>query len=167
MKEELRMTLLVTASLRKILIFCVLLFLASGQLFADKMLSLKWSELSSVIAGHNVELAQPDGSILRGKVLEVLPDAMVLIVTKSSGKKAFPIGRTEIPRAQVAVLNLTKSNANKGVLIGALIGIPLGIGTGKLQGVGAGTGTAVLFTGIGGLIGGATQHATMITILPD
>ena len=57
----------------KTLVFCVLICIGSGQLIAAKMLALKWSELSPVIAGRNVELALSNGNILRGKVLEVLP----------------------------------------------------------------------------------------------
>jgi hypothetical protein len=155
------------AILRKTLLICVLLCGGSGRLFAAKVIELKWSALSPVIGGHNVVLALPDGNVLKGKVLEVLPDALVLDVAKSSVEKAFPKGRNEIPRAQVTALNLISSNAGKGAAIGALVGIPLGVANGKLQGVGTGIGTGVFCVGIGGLIGWATHHNTTIKILPD
>ena len=92
--------------LRKTLLFCVLLYGGSGRLFAAKTIELKWLELSPVIAGHNVELALPNGNVLKGKVLEVLPNAMVLNIAKSSAEKAFPKGITEIQRANVSSLKL-------------------------------------------------------------
>jgi hypothetical protein len=52
-------------------------------------------------------------------------------------------------------------------VIGALVGIPLGIANAKLQGTGAGIGTGVSWVGIGGLIGWAIHHRTTIRILPD
>jgi hypothetical protein len=153
--------------LRKTLLFCVLLCGGSGRLFAAKVIELKWSALSPVVAGHNVELVLPDGNVLKGKVLEVLPDALVLDVAKSLVEKAFPKGKTEIPRARVVVLKLISSNAGKGAVIGALVGIPLGYANGRLQGVGNGIGTGVFCVGVGGLIGWATHHSTTIKILPD
>jgi hypothetical protein len=152
---------------RKTLLICVLLCGGSGWLFAAKVIELKWSALSPVIAGHNVELALPDGNVLKGKVLEVLPNALVLDVVKSSMEKAFPKGKNEIPRAQVVVLKLISSNAGKGAAIGVLVGIPLGIANGGLQGVGNGIGTGVFCVGVGGLIGWASHHTTIIKILPD
>ncbi len=153
--------------LRKVLLICMLLCGGAGRLFAAKVIELKWSALSPIIGGHNVEVALPDGNVLKGKVLEVLPDALVLDVTESLVEKAFPNGKTEIPRAHVVVLKLISSNAGKGSAIGALVGIPLGIANGGLQGVGNGIGTGVFCVGLGGLIGWATHHATIIKILPD
>ena len=130
-------------------------------------LELKWSELSSVITGHGVELVLADGVTVRGKVLEVLPDALVLKVTRSSAESIFPRGRNEIQRGRVVALTLITSNAAKGAAIGAAVGIPGGIANAKLQGAGAGIGTGVFWVGIGGLIGWAIDHRTTIKILPD
>jgi hypothetical protein len=147
------------------LIFFCSPFLASAQ--DHPGLELKWSALSSVITGHSVELVLPDGVTVSGKVLEVLPDALVLNVTRSSAERIFPRGRNEIPRGRIVALTLISSNAAKGAVIGALVGIPLGIANAKLQGAGAGIGTGVSWVGIGGLIGWAIHHRTTIRILPD
>jgi hypothetical protein len=153
--------------LRKTLLFYVLLCGGSGRLFAAEVIELKWSALSPVIIGHNVQLALPDGNVLKGKVLEVLPDALVLDVAKSSVEKAFPKGKTEIQRARVVVLKLISSNAGKGASIGALVGIPLGIANGALQSMGNGMGTGVFCICLSGLIGWGTHYTSKIEILSD
>ena len=152
--------------LRKASLICVRWCIGSGRLFAANVIELKWSELSPVVGGYNVELTLPDGNVLKGKVLEVLPDVLVLDVAKSSMAKAFPKGKTEIPRAHLTVLKLILANAGKAVTIGALAGISLGIANGALQGVGKGIGTGVFCVGVGGLIGWATGRSTT-KILPD
>ena len=148
-------------------LLCVLLCGGPGRLFAANVIELKWSELSPVVGGYNVEFTLPDGNVLKGKVFEVLPDVLVLDVAKSSVEKAFPKGKTEIPRVHVTVLKLISANAGKAVTIGALAGISLGIANGALQGVGKGIRTGVFCVGVGGLIGWATHRSTTIKILPD
>lgn len=156
----------------RILLAAVVLLFSDSLLAATVGMPLKWSELSPVITGHSVQLNLNKDVTIKGKVLEVMPDAMVVDVSSSSNSKAYAKGRREIPRTSVALISLTRMNGKKGRTIGALVGVGIGIPggwfTGHLQGAKGGVIGAALTVGFCYLIGWAHDRQTIvIRILPN
>jgi hypothetical protein len=60
-----------------------------------------WGELAGFAVDKQISIELPDGVKLRGEVLAVRPESLVLDVQKSSRKKVHPLGQTEVPRADV------------------------------------------------------------------
>lgn len=124
----------------------------------DKTYRLEWEELSRVTRGRRVDLTLPSGTQLRGTVVAVEPDDLVLDVRKTSDKRAVPKGHYAIPRADVTRLRVTEKARHTWRAIGLAVGA--GIGTLTAIGVGALTGNAaaaalsvVIPTSVGYLIG--------------
>jgi hypothetical protein len=94
---------------------------------APRPLELKWSELSSTIRGRSIELTLPEGVTVRGEVIVVREEALVVNVRKTSDKKAYPKGNAAIPRASVTVLSLKESGGHWGRKIGSGLGALSGV----------------------------------------
>ena len=111
-------------------LFLTLLLVGQSSTFAaSKPVELKWNELSTVIYGQSVELTVPDASTIKGDVVAVRDDALVLDVKTTSNAKAFPKGNAAIPRASVTLLKLEKHGSNwrtTGTIIGVLSGVMVG-----------------------------------------
>jgi hypothetical protein len=89
---------------------------------------VKWSELGALISGRTVELTLPGGPKLKGDVVTVREDALVLDVRKTSDAKAYPEGGATIPRASVTMLKLEQPRSHRRRNVGAVIGIGAGLG---------------------------------------
>jgi hypothetical protein len=85
-----------------------------------------WGRLSSVVQQKTVELVLPDGVELGGRITDVQSDKLVLDVTKTSDRKAFPKGSTTLPRSSVRALAI-RQHGNKATIIGAAAGLAAGI----------------------------------------
>jgi hypothetical protein len=91
---------------------------------------LQWRDLPRMITDHKVVMKLPDGARVQGKVLAIEPDAMVLDITKTSNKHAYPKGHGSIPRAAVTEFRLVKRTGHTwtvvGTAVGAFVGLLLG-----------------------------------------
>ncbi len=105
----------------------------SSQAFvygAGRELELKWNELAPLISGHNIEIVAPKGALIRGEVIAVREDALLLDVKKTSDSGAYPKGNVVFPRASVTILNLQRTRSAWGRSIGTVIGVLCGITVG-------------------------------------
>lgn len=122
-------------------------------------IELKWSELSSHIQGHDIEIVLPDATSLTGEVETVREDALVLNVKKTSNSKAHPKGNAVIPRASVSGLSLKESRGkwgrSIGVTLGTLTGVSLGgyVAAANARSAAAGLSTFLAISGAGTLTG--------------
>jgi hypothetical protein len=91
----------------------LLLFLAPAA-GADQARRLAWDELDQLV-GKRVSIPLYDGCAVRGKVLEVQPDALLLRVYKSSNPEAHPKGVLRVPRATLHVLDVHKKGFRYGL----------------------------------------------------
>jgi hypothetical protein len=94
---------------------------------APRPLELKWAELAPVIAGHVIELIAPGGARVRGEVVAVRDDALVLDVSHSSDGNVYPKGSASIPRASVKELTVERSRGSAGKNLGTIIGVIAGV----------------------------------------
>jgi hypothetical protein len=88
---------------------------------------LKWSELNTTINGQMVELTLPGAFKVKGDVLAVREDALVLDVKRTSDAKAFPRGNAVIPRASVTLLKLEQQHGSHWRTMGTVLGVLGGV----------------------------------------
>ncbi len=65
-----------------------------------------WNDLSSSIQGMEIQIAFPDGTTVRGQVLDVRADELVIDVRRTSNARLHAKGRTGIPRPDVSVVEV-------------------------------------------------------------
>jgi hypothetical protein len=112
---------------RRSALVVVFFLLAEVSPAESKPLELKWNELSSMIAGHQVELTLPEGATIRGEAVAVREDALVIDVQRSSGAKAYPKGSATIPRASVSLIKLERARGSAGRTLGTIGGVLTGL----------------------------------------
>lgn len=88
-------------------------------------IQVSWSELQDAVGSRKVRLSLPSGVRVEGKVAAVMPDALLLDVSKTSDSQAAPKGRLSIPRTSTS--ELTVRGSNKGAIIGGIAGGAAGI----------------------------------------
>ena len=111
---------------KKLATVLILVLVYSSQALvygSGRELELKWSELPSFIAGHNIELVTPKGALIRGEVIAVREDALLIDVKKTSDSSAYPKGNIVFPRQSVTVLSLQRSRGSWGRSIGTVLGV--------------------------------------------
>jgi hypothetical protein len=119
-----------------------------------------WDELSRMIQGMEIRMMLPDATLIRGQVLEVRPDVLVVDVRRTSNPRLHAKGRTEIPRSDVSTIELFSrrsrgSNPDAGAIgagLGAVAVSPLLLVLGETEKI---SGWAALAILIGGAAGGA------------
>jgi hypothetical protein len=142
---------------------------------------VKWDNLSTVV-GKTVMVAMPAGSVITGEATGVESDALVVNVTKTTDRTAFPKGELRVPRATLRVFQVRTKGKICRVLLtvaGAVVGmyggasVAIGIGSGGAFGK-TSTGAVAAFIGIGfaGTVAGyeagdaADRRWTAIEIVP-
>ncbi len=90
-------------------------------------LELKWNELPPVIAGQIVEVVVPGGARVRGEVISVRDEALLIDIRRSSDRNAFPKGSASIPRASITEIAVERSRGSWGRNIGTIIGVLSGL----------------------------------------
>ena len=120
----------------------------------NKPVELKWSELAAVVTGQNIEFTTKEGVRLRGNVVSVRPEEMVLDAKHTSNPKIFPKGGVTVPRTSVDTLRMIKTKAAWGRSLGTGLGLVAGYTLMVYTARAGGSGTAVLTTLFG--ITGAT-----------
>jgi hypothetical protein len=138
--------------------------------------------LGQALSGHTVSTALPDGTVLRGHVLDVSADQLRFDVNKTSNRALYPKGELSLAKNQLKVFSYTERRGHWRA-IGATIGAAAGVaatlpiwatanneggfdpgdlpGTITLAGVGGG---AALGYGLGHA---ADTHEVMVIITKD
>jgi hypothetical protein len=102
---------------------------------APNRAEVTWNELEGFVVDKLISTVLPDGAKLRGEVLAVRPESLVLDVQKSSRKKLHPLGQTEIARTDVREIYVIRHQSAVFRVLGGVLG---GIG-----GLFAATGIAI------------------------
>jgi hypothetical protein len=77
---------------------------AQSVLSRSRQVRSTWDELSRMITGMDIRMTLPDSTLIRGRALEVRPDALVVDVRRTSNPRLHAKGRTEIPRSDVCAI---------------------------------------------------------------
>ena len=145
---------------------------------SGRQVEMRWGELGPFIARGRLTTVLPDGTVLQGRTLSVDLDALVINVSKSSDKRAYPKGRTSIPRGQVETLSIRRTEGKLGRILLTPAGFFGGAGLLVLaflgsEGSGGGERSAILPIWVGANVGGyyggksIDSKTTVIKILPD
>ena len=97
------------------MVVTAVLFAIHGTGRAAQEIELKWNEVARGVAGRTVQMVLPDGTSLKGPVLNVTSEALEIEIKKTSNRKAYPKGRFSVPRSSVSVLRIKEV---KGLLEG-------------------------------------------------
>lgn len=89
---------------------------------APNQVPITWGELGSFVADQRISTVLPDGAKLEGEVLAVRPESLVLDVQKSSRRKLYPLGQTEIPRASITEVLVIREQSAVMRVFGAILG---------------------------------------------
>jgi hypothetical protein len=164
--------------LHRVLILGILLCLWCANASAEsKPLELKWNELASMIIGHVVQMALPDGTIIKGEAISVREDALLMDINRTSDSSVYPKGNARIPKASVQLIQLEKRSGSWGRNLGTVIGVLSGVVVGAYV---AGTRTNSAEAGIPTFLGiaggvsvggyvvgrGLDKRTTLIKIVP-
>jgi hypothetical protein len=104
----------------------VICMLQPGIHAQSNPVELKWSELSPVIMRQDVEMSLP-GATIRGEVISVRDDALVVDVEKTTDSKSMPKGNALIPRASVTLLKVIRAPGRGGRTMGTTVGVISGL----------------------------------------
>src|SRR5574338_338611 len=89
-------------------------------------LELKWEELAPVVRGHVVELSL-SGADVRGEVISVRDDGLLMDVRHTSNSGAVGRGSLTIPRTSIRQMRLRESRGSWGRHLGTTIGVISGV----------------------------------------
>jgi hypothetical protein len=93
-----------------------------------KPLEMKWSELAPLIGGHHASLVLTDGTTVKGEVVAVREDAILMDV--SSAVKGYAKGNGSVPRSSLALIDLERTRGAWGRTMGTVIGVLGGLTVG-------------------------------------
>lgn len=145
---------------------------------AQQRIEVPWGELGRTLVGRNVSAVLADGTVLRGRVLEVSGDQLRFDANKSSNRSIYPKGELSLASNQLTAFSYTQRRGHwraAGAAIGAAGGAaaisPLLIISGNESSESVAPGYA-LFAGIGAALGylignEADKHEIMVTITRD
>lgn len=115
-----------------ILVAAAMLTALPSQLAAQsRLIQLRWEELEPLVSGNEVEFTLPAGARLRGDVISVGADSLMMKVEKTSDKRTYPKGPLSIPRSSISSLDMTTRTIR-----GRVLGTTIGVGLGALLGTG-------------------------------
>jgi hypothetical protein len=93
-----------TAALAAAILTAVLLTPAAE---AQERIEVPWPELGQALAGHIVSTVLPDGTILRGRVLDVSAEQLRFDADKTSNPSLYPKGELSLAKSQLRVFSYT------------------------------------------------------------
>ena len=138
---------------------------------------LEWRDLDRMVHGRNIDITLPSGIRLKGRVTSVDVDALMLDVSKTSNKRAYPKGRAVVPRAEVTQFRLARKDGHTWSAVGAGIGGSIGTGVAigavqVIEGDGLKAMAAALLVGLPSAIGyglgwGTDHESVNILVVPD
>lgn len=164
--------------LHRSLLILVPLFVCGA---AELPRQMKWEELST-INGRNISIVMPQGAAVSGKLSAVQADALILRVSKTTDRVAYPKGELRVPRESLRAIEV-HSKGHKFRVIGTVLGFVAGAAGGAAAAIGVQGGifntdhqgaAAATFAGIlaggtaaGYLIGNAADRKSMtIQVVP-
>jgi hypothetical protein len=104
----------------------------------------KWSELASLIEGRQVQLTLPDAVTIRGEVVGVRNDTLILTINRTTNHVMHPKGHASIPRASVTLIELEQLRRGAHGTLGAILGAAAGVGLYAVAPQPSSTGTAAI-----------------------
>jgi hypothetical protein len=87
-----------------------------------RQVDLAWDELPPIVVEQKISTVLADGTKLQGDVLAIREESLVLDVQKSSRKKAYPLGQTEIPRSSLTEIGIIRHRSAAMRIVGGLLG---------------------------------------------
>ena len=75
---------------------------------AQERIEVPWAELGPALAGPIVSTVLPDGTVLRGHVLDVSADQLRFEANKTSNGALYPKGELSLARNQLKVFSYTQ-----------------------------------------------------------
>ena len=140
----------------------------------SRSVEVKWTELAPLISGYRVTLELNDGSRIRGDVIAVREQGIVMDISELAKGQAYGDGL--IPRSAILVLHLERSRGSWGRGIGTVLGVMGGVvlgAYGLVRTDSAGAGIPVFLgissaAGLGGYYAGKLidRRVTHIKIAP-
>ncbi len=138
---------------------------------------LEWRDLDPMVRGRNIDITLPSGIRLKGQVTSVEVDVLMLDVSRTSNKRAYPKGRAVVPRTEVTQFLLARKEGHTWSAVGAGIGGAIGTGMAigavqVIKGDGQRAVAAALLVGLPTAIGyglgwGADHESVKIIVVPD
>jgi len=135
-----------------------------------------------MVVGKTVSITMPDAAVISGVATAVQPDALVLVIKKTSNAHAYPKGQYSVPRATLHAVELRTKTARYriiGTTVGGVLGTVGGFvaaaaicGWGWDNSCGGGAAAAGIGIAAGSIAGGyflgnaADRRSTMIVIDP-
>lgn len=104
----------------------------------EKLLQVRWSELTNLIGDKLVTLQIAEGARIEGRIIRVNAVSLVFKVKNSSNLKDYPKGEMEIPTETVSRIEVRGLKENKGIRIAATVGTFVGTMMGSMVAI-AGT----------------------------
>ena len=98
-------SLRLTASLAAAILTAAILTPAAR---AQERIEVPWAELGPALAGHIVSTVLPDGTALRGHVLDVSAEQLRFEANKTSNGALYPKGELSLARNQLKVFSYTQ-----------------------------------------------------------
>jgi hypothetical protein len=94
---------------------------------APKEVAVRWEELAPLVQKREIETVLANGVHIRGRVEQVLPEALVVEVKRTSDPNLVPKGHTRVARELVSALTVRwKQGPARALLaIAGLYGLPL------------------------------------------
>ena len=148
-----------------VLLFCTCHAVALAQSVPTEA---RWSELSQIIEGYQVQLVLPDGVAIKGEAATVRADTLIINIKRTTNGNAHPKGRSSIPRASVTLIEVERREGRRGRNLGATVGVIAGVALGAYAAAGStdsGGNAVVAFAAIGsaGALGGYFLGRTLDT----
>ena len=122
----------------------------------NRPVDLKWSELAAVVTGQTIEFTTKEGVTLRGNVVSIRPEELVLEAKHTSNPKLFPKGGATVPRTSVDTLRMIKTKAAWGRRLGTTLGLVAGLTLGGYTAARTGGSDAAILTTFLGITGATT-----------
>jgi hypothetical protein len=137
----------------------------------DRAYRLQWRDLDRVARTRTIDLTLPSGIRLRGVVVSVEAEELVMDVARTSNRRAYPKGRATVPRPEVQRFRLIEKKGHTWRAVGAAIGgtigtaiaIPMAMYLHNEGGSAAGAATLAVAipAGLGYLVGWSSDRKVM------
>lgn len=165
------------SSIRAIALSLLIISCPAAGLGQSRPTELKWEELTRIITGQNIQLALPDGTIVKGEAVAVRDDALVVDVRETTNPAAYPKGNAVLAKSSVTLIQVNGKRGSWGRNLGTVIGVVSGMALGAyatLEGnhsAGSGLATFAGITSVGA-VGGyfagkqLDKRVTYIKVIP-
>ena len=68
----------------------------TGRAAQEERIELKWNEVAQAVAGRTVQMVLPDGTSLKGPVLNVTSEALEIQIKKTSNGQTYRKGQNGV-----------------------------------------------------------------------